>query len=179
MLLTSAGTVENTASDAVLVAVIVAVAVAVGLHRRRRRNELGLQRGERVVALSQQWLDPIIVLVIVGATLRQELTDPAHVGLAVAGVLIGGVAGYVRGRLLFLEARPDLGRVVLRRGVAEIAIVAGLLVLTYAARHFSDDIRSPLNLLATVALTVGVAESVTRVAYITWRYQQANRARVR
>ena len=97
----------------------------------------------------------------------------------VAGVLIGGVAGYVRGRLLFLEARPDIGRVVLRRGVAEIAIVAGLLVLTYAARHFSDDIRSPLNLLATVALTVGVAESVTRVAYITWRYQQANRARVR
>ena len=113
-----------------------AIAVAVGLHRRRRRNELGLQRGERVVALSQQWLDPIIVLVIVGATLRQELTDPAHVGLAVAGVLIGGVAGYVRGRLLFLEARPDIGRVVLRRGVAEIAIVAGLLVLTYAARHF-------------------------------------------
>jgi len=63
MLLTSAGTVENTASDAVLVAVVVAVAVAVGLRRRRRRNELGLQRGERVVALYQQWLDPIIVLV--------------------------------------------------------------------------------------------------------------------
>ena len=46
----------------------------------------------------------------------------------------------------------------------DLAGPAGLLVLTYAAPHLSDDIRSPLNLLATVALTVGVAESATQIS---------------
>lgn len=156
--------------DLGLGAVVLVAMLLVLLHRRRRSAELSLGRGQRVVALQQQWLDPVVTLFLVGGVLRRDITDPLHLALAGVGVLIGAAAGVTRARLIFLEARPAISRIVLKRGVAEIAIVAVLAVIALACRSISPDGHAPLNLIATVVLTIGVAESVARTGYLTWRY---------
>lgn len=156
--------------DLGLGAVVVLMMLLVVLHRRKRRTELSLARGQRVVALQQQWLDPALTLFIVGGVLRRDLTDPLHLALGGVGVLIGAAAGITRARLIFLEARPAISRIVLKRGPAEIAIVAVLGLIALACRSITPDGHAPLNLIATVVLTIGVAESVARTGYLTWRY---------
>ena len=158
--------------DLGLGAVVLAFMALVVVRRRRRGTQLGLARGQRVVALSQQWLDPVFTIVIVAGVLRRDLTDPLHLMLAGVGVLIGAAAGVTRGRLIYLEARPDISRLVLRRGPAEIAIVAVLALVAVLCRNIAPDGHAPLNLIATVVLTLGVAESLGRTVYLTWRYQR-------
>ena len=149
------------------------VIIASVVKQKRLSGGYNLAKGERARTIMQQWLDPLIVLLLVGTIMYADLMDGGmHVVLAVVGTVVGIGAGLFRGRRLYVRAMPVEKVVVIKHTTIEIIVLFVLVALKIFAQIISDDPQSILNLVATALIFLDLGESVARAAYITWRYQQ-------
>ncbi|WP_157936862.1 hypothetical protein, partial [Geodermatophilus chilensis] len=85
--------------EIVVLAVLVLLAAYNVWRRRALRRRYHLGNRERAVRLQQQWIEPLVAVVLVGGVLAKDVAaGPAHLlALAVGGV-IGAVLGESRSR---------------------------------------------------------------------------------
>jgi hypothetical protein len=161
------------------VALAVLFVLAITAVRRRRqtlRRRYGLQRRERAVRLGQQWLDPLVSLAVVAGVLSKDVAaGPAHLVAVCIGVAVGTGLGLVRAHFLFRRARRIDSHIVLERNWQELAVLFALVILQMIDREVSSTSTSVLALVGTGLLSVGVAESLVRVAYLSVRAHSAVR----
>ncbi|MGY1711856.1 hypothetical protein ACI8AC_20360 [Geodermatophilus sp. SYSU D00758] len=165
---------ENGVLEVVALAVLLVLAGYAFWRRRVLRRRYHLDKRERAVRLGQQWLEPLLAVVVVGGVLAKDVAaGPAHlVALAVGGTA-GAVLGVLRARYLLGRVRRVGNRLVLERTWQEVLLLVLLLVLQMVQREVSTESTSPLALVSTALLSAGVLESVARVAYLTLRARSA------
>lgn len=151
---------------------IFAAIIAVVAWRWRRKKQLreryDLQKGQRAVSIYQQWLDPVVALLVVGGLLWQDLlAGPGHIVVLVIGAAIGAGIGIARARLMYVSAVRQHGHLIVQRGKVEIGLLIALVVLKIYAHTLADTPNSVANLLVTGLLGADIAESTARVAYLT------------
>ncbi len=167
---------ENGVLEIVVLAVLL-VLIAYGMVRRRAlRRRYHLDRRQRAVRLSQQWLEPVLAFVLVAGVLAKDVAaGSAHLVALVVGGLLGAALGVVRGRYMLGRARRVGKRLVLERNWQELVIVFLLVGLQMLQREVSAHSTSVVALISTGLLSAGVLESVGRVAFITVKARSAQR----
>lgn len=167
--------VNNAISTFILVIIIVVFVVWRRQRRQTLRQKHNLQRNQRTVHIAQQWLDPVIELVIVGGVIWSDLQ---HGWLPWLCFLIGGVIGLpigaLRGRFMYVRSIGKSGRIIIERNAAEIGILLVLVAIKLIAHKISAQPTSALNLLVIGLLGISLASSIGRVAYITTRHYQTS-----
>jgi hypothetical protein len=168
------GPPQNGLLELVALAVLLVLAVFAVLRRRALRRRYHLDRRQRAVRLQQQWLEPVLALVVVAGVLWKDLAaGTGHVVAAVVGAVIGVALGALRGHYMLGRARRVGRHLVLERNWQEIAVIVVLLGLQMAQREIGNDSTGIIGLITTGLLAVGVMESLARVAYITARARSA------
>jgi len=157
-----------------LVPVIIIALIAFRRSRRQKsRAKHNLARRERVVYIWQQWLDPIVELLVVGGVVWVDLEHGLLPWVAfLLGMVIGLPLGAIRGRFMFVRSLGEghKHKIVLERNPAEIGVLLGLIVIKLVARAVSSSPTSAINLISVGLLGIGIASSLGRVAYITIRH---------
>ncbi|SNS38402.1 hypothetical protein SAMN04488107_2327 [Geodermatophilus saharensis] len=173
-LASSGAPAENGVVEVVALTVLLALAGWSFWRRRALRRRYHLGHRERAVRLQQQWLEPVVAVVVVAGVLAKDVAaGSAHlVALAVGGV-VGAVLGVLRGRYLLGRARRVGNRLVLERTWQEVLLLVVLVVLQMVQRELSTESTSALALVSTALLSAGVVESVARVTYLTVRARTA------
>ena len=144
--------------------------------RAQQRQKHGLSKRQRTVYVQQQWLDPVIELIVVGGVLWIDLQHGFLPWLALLiGVAIGGPLGIYRGRFMYVRS-VEKHKVVVERNLAEMLILLGLIAIKLAAHAISSNSNSLINLIAVGLLGIGIASSVGRVVYITVRHYQSQKS---
>ncbi|MGY1673230.1 hypothetical protein [Geodermatophilus sp. SYSU D00710] len=174
VLAASGAPAENGVLEVVVLAVLLLLAGYSFWRRRVLRRRYHLGRRERAVRLQQQWLEPLVAVVLVAGVLAKDVAaGSAHlVALAIGGV-VGAVLGVLRARYLLGRAHRVGNRLVLERNWQEMLLLVVLVVLQMAQRELSTESTSVLGLVSTALLSAGVVESVARVAYLTARARSA------
>jgi hypothetical protein len=89
---------------------------------------------ERPLNLGTLWLVPIIYLVLVGSMLAALPPAPVGWALLVAGLLVGVVLGWHRGKLIRIERNPDTGKLMQRASPLAMLLLVALIALKLGAR---------------------------------------------
>lgn len=134
----------------------------------------GLDRRQRIRPLPLEWLDPLIAVVLVGSALWTTVySDPAHIGVALLGAVIGIPIGLARARVMFVRALPSSKSVILTRSTTEYLLLGLLLCLRLGGNAIArSHSHAGLYVLAAL-LGLAVAESAARSAAITIRYRKS------
>ncbi len=125
---------------------------------------------ERPLSARFLWLAPAIYL---GAILALLVTHPPSLlgwTLLLVGVLLGGGAGWLRGRLFRLRVDEAAGRILLRRSRWAATMLMALVSARFLANLW---IEGPSNTLLLTDLTLGLLFGLVAVT----RLQVASRAR--
>jgi hypothetical protein len=101
-----------------------ALVLAWRLRRRSRERELGARF---------LWLAPALYLLVIAFVLSRH--PPSRTGLAMlgTGLLIGAVAGWLRGRLFVLRLDEASGALLLRRSRWAVSMLVGIVALRFFA----------------------------------------------
>ena len=93
---------------------------------------------ERPLKLSTLWLIPVIYLLLVGSMLFELPPPPLGWGLVLAGLAVGLVVGWYRGKTIHIE--PDgAGGLKQRASPLAMILIAVLVVLKLGARAIFGD----------------------------------------
>jgi hypothetical protein len=116
--------------------------------------------------------------VVAGVLSKDIAAGPVHLVAVCIGVVIGTALGMVRAHFLFRRARRIDSHIVLERNWQELAVLFALVILQMIDREVSSTATSALALVGTGLLSLGVAESLVRVAYLSVRARSAVREEV-
>ena len=105
----------------------VIIAVVVGLRLRTMNRE-------RPLKIGTLWVIPVVYVVLVGWMLFALPPTAAGWALVVAGILIGALAGWHRGKLIRIERNPETGELRQRASPLAMILVVALIVLKMGAR---------------------------------------------
>ena len=79
--------------------------------QRVHAREMGLPKSQRMRTVAQQWLDPLIIILIAGVLLYQDLIGgTSHIISAVCGLIVGLGFGWARGRFACARRPRGAGR---------------------------------------------------------------------
>ncbi|HYD44009.1 MAG TPA: CcdC protein domain-containing protein [Phenylobacterium sp.] len=105
---------------------IMAAFMGLALLRGSRRRDLSVNR---------LWIMPTVLLV--GALLlfsQQAAPSPVMFAVHIAALALGAFVGWWRGRLTHIEVDEETGRMTSRSSPLGMALLAGLVMVRYAAR---------------------------------------------
>jgi hypothetical protein len=95
--------------------------------RLRRRSR------ERVLGARFLWLAPAFYLAVIAFVLSRHPSGPTGLGLLLAGMLVGAVAGWWRGRLFVLRLDEASGAILLRRSRWAVTMLVSTVALRFLA----------------------------------------------
>ena len=94
---------------------------------------------ERPLKLSTLWLIPVIYLFIAGSMMFELPPPPLGWALAVAGLGVGLVIGWYRGKTIHIERNAETGALRQRASPLAMVLLATLVVLKLGARAIFGD----------------------------------------
>lgn len=162
----------NTISTLIVVVIFVFYARQMRQQRALAR-EMNLPRGQRMRTVAQQWLDPVIIVLIAGVLLYQDLTaGSAHIVAAAIGLVIGMAFGWMRGRLEYVRYVPEHNAMILRITVVEVVMILVLVLIKVVLSMLGSEPNGVLMLVISAAIFLDVGDSIGKSAHLTRRFRQ-------
>jgi hypothetical protein len=115
---------------ALLPFVIIAVVLALRMRSMSR---------ERPLKMGTLWLVPAIYVLLVGSMLLTLPPTPAGWALVVAGIALGGVLGWHRGKLIRITRNEETGELSQKASPLAMLLLLALIVLKFGARTMFGD----------------------------------------
>lgn len=122
--------VQHSWLTALLPFVIIAVVLAL---RMRSMNR------ERPLKLGTLWLVPVIYVLLIGSMLFTLPPSPAGWALIAAGIAIGAVLGWHRGKLIRITRNDETGELSQKASPLAMVLLLALIVLKFGARAIFGD----------------------------------------
>ena len=94
---------------------------------------------ERPLKLGTLWVVPVVYLLLAGSMIVSLTPPRLGWGLLVAGLLIGMVAGWHRGKLIHIARDPQTGELSQRASPLAMLLLLALVVLKLGARAIFGD----------------------------------------
>ena len=94
---------------------------------------------ERPLKLSTLWLIPVIYLFIAGSMMFELPPPPLGWGLVVAGLGVGLVVGWYRGKMIHIERNAETGELSQRASPLAMVLLAALVILKLGAREIFGE----------------------------------------
>ena len=117
--------IHQTWLTAVLPFVIIAIVVALRLRSMSR---------ERPLKLGTLWLIPVVYLLLIGWMFFALPPSPAGWALVAAGVVIGAVLGWHRGKMIRIDRDAETGELRQKASPVAMLLLVALIVLKLGAR---------------------------------------------
>ena len=117
--------IHQTWLTAVLPFVVIAVVVALRLRSMSR---------ERPLKLGTLWLIPVIYLLLVGWMFFALPPTPVGWALAAAGIVVGAVLGWHRGKMIRIDRNAETGELRQKASPLAMLLLVALIVLKLGAR---------------------------------------------
>jgi hypothetical protein len=95
---------------------------------------------DRPLKLSTLWLIPVIYLFIAGSMLFELPPPPFGWGLALAGLGLGLVVGWYRGKTIHIERNVETGELRQKASPLAMILLAALVALKLGARAIFGDV---------------------------------------
>jgi hypothetical protein len=121
---------QGTWLTAALPFVVIAVVLAIRFRSMSRERPLNPER---------LWIAPVIYVLLAGTTLYSLM--PPRMGwlLVAAGVVVGAVLGWHRGKLILITRNPESGELMQRASPLAVLLLAALVVLKLGAKSIFGD----------------------------------------
>jgi NAD/NADP transhydrogenase beta subunit len=110
----------------------VVIAIVLAIRFRRMRRELPLNP-ERL------WIAPAIYVLLAGTTLYSLMPPQMGWLLMIAGVAVGAVLGWHRGKLIHMTRNPENGDLTQRASPLAVVLLAALVALKLGAKAIFGD----------------------------------------
>jgi len=94
---------------------------------------------ERPLKVDTLWVVPVVYLLLVGSMLWALPPAPMGWGLVALGIVVGGVLGWHRGKLIRIERNSETGELSQRASPLALHLLLALIVLTLGARTIFGD----------------------------------------
>lgn len=168
------GTEQTISSITYLVAMVIFVLYAVQMKRQRAlARAMGLPRSQRMRTVAQQWLDPLVIVLIAGVILYQDLIGgTSHVVAAAIGLIVGLGIGWVRGQLEYVRYVPEHHAMILKITVIEILMILALVVIKVGLDVFGAEANGILMLIISAAIFLDIGDSIGKSAHLTMRFRR-------
>ena len=115
---------------ALLPLVIIAVVVTLRFRSMSR---------ERPLKVDTLWVVPVVYLLLVGSMLWALPPAPMGWSLVALGIVVGGVLGWHRGKLIRIERNSETGELSQRASPLAMLLLLALIVLKLGARTIFGD----------------------------------------
>jgi hypothetical protein len=115
---------------ALLPFVIIAVVLALRFRSMSR---------ERPLKVGTLWIIPVVYLLLVGSMLLTLPPPPMGWGLVAAGIIVGAVLGWHRGKLIRIERNAETGELRQKASPIAMLLLLALVVLKLGARAIFGD----------------------------------------
>ena len=96
-------------------------------------------RGERPLKLGKMWIVPVVILAVAGSMFWEFPPPPVGWALAGAGLAVGIVLGWYRGRLIHIERNAETGELRQRASPLAMILLVAIIVLKLGARAVFGD----------------------------------------
>ncbi|MEO6389047.1 MAG: hypothetical protein ABIT16_02720 [Croceibacterium sp.] len=143
-----------------LVIPVIVIAVVLGLRMRRMTRQ-------RPLTLRSLWIVPGIYTLIAGLVFWSTPPGSAMVwGLSAAGLALGVLLGWQRGRMVHITVDPETGKLSQKASFAAMAFLLVLIAVRTGAREaaifgtLSLDMAAFTDVLIALALGLLIAQSV-------------------
>lgn len=140
--------------------VVLAIVIAVRFRR---------MRGERKLDLKTMWAVPIVYVILIGFMFFALPPPIPGWELLLAGLLVGLLAGWYRGRLIHIRRDPETGELLQKASPLAMLLLLAIIVLKLGAREVfgetaASDPNSPAMLMtdAFIGFALGLL-SATRI----------------
>jgi len=107
----------------------------------------------RQLKVERLWIYPLVLVVIAGAALAPNPpTTPTAIGALVAGLVLGGIAGWYRGRLTHISVDPETHDLTSRASPVGVMLIVALMVIRFGLRYYLDThaVSGPLGAYASL-----------------------------
>ncbi|MGB3674172.1 MAG: hypothetical protein WA988_07020 [Candidatus Nanopelagicales bacterium] len=141
--------------------------------QRAHAREMGLPKTQRMRTVAQQWLDPVIIILIAGVLLYQDLIGgTSHIISAACGLVIGLGFGWARGRLEYVRYVPEHNAMILKITAIEVVMIIGLVLLKVLLDSAGAEPNGIIMLLISAAIFLDIGDSIGKSAHLTRRFRQ-------
>ena len=141
--------------------------------QRAIAKQLGLPKTQRMRTVTQQWIDPLIILLVAGVILYQDLVGgTSHVIAASLGLIVGLGFGWMRGRLEYVRYVPEHNAMILKITVIEVVMILSLVVVKVVLDNAGANPHGILMIIISAAIFLDVGDSVGKSAHLTRRFRQ-------
>jgi hypothetical protein len=124
------------------------------------------------------WVLPAILIALAGVTLFAQPPGVAGLSIAAFALVVGGLIGWQRGRLIQIERDATTGQLTQRASPAAMILLLGIIALRFAARSYFDMTPGTDGRMSQQALIVTDALLLFAVGLIGMtRIEMALRAR--
>ncbi len=136
-------------------------------------KQMGLPRTQRMRNVWQQWLDPLIIVLVAGVILWADLVGGmSHVIAAAVGVVIGLGLGWVRGRLEYVRYVPEHNSMILKVTIIEVVMLLFLVLVKFGAEYFEIDLHGILLIIISGIIFIDIGDSIGKSAHLTMRLRR-------
>jgi hypothetical protein len=117
----------------------------------------------RQLKVERLWIYPVILVVLAASALAPNPpTTPAAIGALVVGLVLGGVAGWYRGRLTHITVDPETHDLTSKASPIGVILIVGLMAIRFGVRYYleSHTVSGPLGAYASLGTDVLLVFSV-------------------
>lgn len=141
--------------------------------QRAHAREMGLPKSQRMRTVAQQWLDPVIIILIAGVLLYQDLIGgTSHAISGLCGLVIGLGFGWARGRLEYVRYVPEHNAMILKITVIEVVMIVGLVLIKVLLDSAGAEPNGIIMLLISAAIFLDIGDSIGKSAHLTRRFRE-------
>ncbi len=163
-------------------AIVFVIFVFYATQMRKQRaiaKELGLPKTQRMRTVVQQWIDPLVIVLVAGVILYQDLVSgSSHVIAAVVGLAVGLGFGWVRGRLEYVRYVPEHHAMILKITIIEVVMIISLVVIKVILDSAGAEPNGILMVVVSAVIFLDVGDSIGKSAHLTRRFRQDEAAAV-
>ena len=168
------GTEQMISNIGYVIVVVIFLFYATQLRKQRAiAKQLGLPKTQRMRTVVQQWIDPLVIILVAGVILYQDLVSgSSHVIAAIVGLAIGLGFGWVRGRLEYVRYVPEHNAMILKITVIEVVMILSLVVIKVILDSAGAEPNGILMVIVSAVIFLDVGDSVGKSAHLTRRFRQ-------
>ncbi len=154
---------DQSGGAAQLAPVLIALAVVVPILLLRNSRP-------RTLKVERLWLRPLLYILILGVPVIQQPIDlsPLVIALFVVAAAIGGLLGWLRGRMIQIEVHPETHAMTTRVSAAGIVFILALFGVRYVLRDAAYanilglglSYAAVMDALALLTIAIFVAQAV-------------------
>lgn len=156
--------------------VVIVIFIFYGRQVRTQRaiaRSMGLPKSQRMRTVAQQWLDPIMIILIAGVLLYQDLIGgTSHVVAGAIGLVVGLAFGWARGRLEYVRYVPEHNSMILKITAIEVLMIVALVFIKVLLDSAGAEPNGILMLVISAAIFLDIGDSIGKSAHLTTRFRR-------